>query len=110
MAKKIKHLRARASSRNDIACHWFRYVRSFNNSWEYLIMRDSKIKYKSKQGHEVIHYRLQGTKAEHKSDLEKIKKEIDLKFGFNAMYKKSLSKINKIIIDGVEYYQGELEV
>ena len=42
-------------------------------------MRDSKIKYKSKQGHDVVHYRINGTSAEHKADLEKIKKEVDLK-------------------------------
>ena len=110
MAKKIKHLRARASSRNDIACHWFRNVRSFNNSWEYLIMRDSKKKKKTKQPKQQIQYILQPTKPENKTHHQKNKKEIHLKFGFNAMYKKSLSKINKIIIDGVEYYQGELEV
>ena len=41
-------------------------------------MRDSKIKYKSKEGHEVTHYRINGTSAEHRSDLQKIKKEINL--------------------------------
>ena len=73
-------------------------------------MRDSKIKYKSKEGHEVTHYRINGTSAEHKSDIEKIKDEIDKQGGFNAMYKKSLVKKSKIVINGVEYYQGELEV
>ena len=51
-------------------------------------MRDSKIKYKSKQGHDVVHYRINGTTEEHRSDLEKIKKEIDLKYGLVVLMKR----------------------
>ena len=55
-------------------------------------MRDSKIKYVSKQGHEVIHYRINGTSAEHRSDLQKIKKEIDLKYGLVVLMKRRANK------------------
>ena len=55
-------------------------------------MRDSKIKYVSKQGHEVIHYRINGTSAEHKADLEKIKKEVDLKYGLVVLMKRRANK------------------
>ncbi len=55
-------------------------------------MRDSKIKYKSKEGHEVIHYRINGTSAEHRADLEKIKKEIDLKYGLVVLMKRRANK------------------
>lgn len=51
-------------------------------------MRDSKIKYKSKQGHDVVHYRINGTTEEHKADLEKIKKEVDLKYGLVVLMKR----------------------
>ena len=51
-------------------------------------MRDSKIKYLSKQGHEVIHYRIYGRSGEHRSDLQKIKKEIDLKYGLVVLMKR----------------------
>ena len=56
------------------------------------IMRDSKIKYKSKQGHDVVHYRINGTSAEHKADLEKIKKEVDLKYGLVVLMKRRANK------------------
>ena len=52
------------------------------------IMRDSKIKYVSKEGHEVIHYRINGTTKEHRSDLEKIRKEIDSKYGLAVLMKR----------------------
>ena len=55
-------------------------------------MRDSKIKYKSKEGHEVIHYRINGTSAEHRADLEKIKKEVDLKYGLVVLMKRRANK------------------
>ena len=55
-------------------------------------MRDSKIKYKSKQGHDVVHYRINGTSAEHKADLEKIKKEVDLKYGLVVLMKRRANK------------------
>ena len=55
-------------------------------------MRDSKIKYVSKQGHEGIHYRINGTSAEHKADLEKIKKEVDLKYGLVVLMKRRANK------------------
>ena len=55
-------------------------------------MRDSKIKYKSKQGHDVVHYRINGTNAEHEADLEKIKKEVDLKYGLVVLMKRRANK------------------
>jgi|TARA_Y100000289_G_scaffold48602_1_gene49099 hypothetical protein len=55
-------------------------------------MRDSKIKYKSKEGHEVIHYRINGTSSEHRADLEKIKKEIDIKYGLVVLMKRRANK------------------
>tara|TARA_R100000149_G_C5748894_1_gene59322 strand:+ start:199 stop:387 length:189 start_codon:yes stop_codon:yes gene_type:complete len=55
-------------------------------------MRDSKIKYKSKEGHEVVHYRINGTSAEHRADLEKIKKEVDLKYGLVVLMKRRANK------------------
>ena len=55
-------------------------------------MRDSKIKYKSKEGHEVVHYRINGTNAEHRADLQKIKKEIDLKYGLVVLMKRRANK------------------
>ena len=55
-------------------------------------MRDSKIKYKSKEGHEVVHYRINGTSAEHRADLEKIKKEDDIKYGLVVLMKRRANK------------------
>ena len=55
-------------------------------------MRDSKIKYKSKEGHEVVHYRINGTSAEHRADLEKIKKEVDIKYGLVVLMKRRANK------------------
>ena len=44
-------------------------------------MRDIKIKYVNKKGHEVVHHRENATKEQYKSDMEKIKKEINQKYG-----------------------------
>lgn len=55
-------------------------------------MRDSKIKYKSKEGHEVVHYRINGTSAEHRADLEKIKREVDIKYGLVVLMKRRANK------------------
>ena len=44
-------------------------------------MRDIKIKYINKKGHEVVHHRENATKEQYKSDMEKIKKEINQKYG-----------------------------
>ena len=54
--------------------------------------KNSKIKYVNKKGVVVNHYRINGTKEEHRSDIEKIKQEIDLRYGFNVLYKRKDNK------------------
>ena len=51
-------------------------------------MRDIKIKYVNKKGHEVVHHRENATKEQYKSDIEKIKKEINLKYGLAVLLSK----------------------
>ena len=51
-------------------------------------MRDIKIKYINKKGHEVVHHRENATKEQYKSDMEKIKKEINLKYGLAVLLSK----------------------
>jgi len=53
-------------------------------------MRDIKIKYINKEGHEVVHHRENATKEQHKSDMEKIKKEINQKFGLVVLLNKQM--------------------
>jgi|TARA_R100001460_G_scaffold67913_1_gene108380 hypothetical protein len=53
-------------------------------------MRDIKIKYINKEGHEVVHHRENATKEQHKSDMEKIKKEINQKFGLVVLLQKQM--------------------
>ena len=51
-------------------------------------MRDIKIKYINKKGNEVIHHRENATREQHKSDMKKIKKEINQKFGLAVLLSK----------------------
>ena len=51
-------------------------------------MRDIKIKYVNKKGHEVVHHRENATKEQYKSDMEKIKKEINQKYGLAVLLSK----------------------
>tara|TARA_R100000406_G_scaffold81991_1_gene63991 strand:+ start:342 stop:515 length:174 start_codon:yes stop_codon:yes gene_type:complete len=51
-------------------------------------MRDIKIKYINKKGNEVIHHRENATREQHKSDMQKIKKEINEKFGLAVLLSK----------------------
>ena len=53
-------------------------------------MRDIKIKYINKKGVEVIHHRENATKEQYKSDIEKIKKEINLKYGLVVLMNKQM--------------------
>jgi hypothetical protein len=52
------------------------------------IMRDIKITYINKKGNEVIHHRENATREQHKSDMQKIKKEINEKFGLAVLLSK----------------------
>ena len=51
-------------------------------------MRDIKIKYINKKGVEVVHHRENATKEQYKSDMEKIKKEINQKYGLAVLLSK----------------------
>ena len=51
-------------------------------------MRDIKIKYIDKKGKTKIHTRENATKKQYKSDMEKIKKEINQKFGLAILLSK----------------------
>tara|TARA_R100001591_G_scaffold100303_1_gene106722 strand:- start:328 stop:501 length:174 start_codon:yes stop_codon:yes gene_type:complete len=51
-------------------------------------MRDIKIKYIDKKGKTKIHTRENATKEQYKSDMEKIKKEINQKFGLAILLSK----------------------
>ena len=53
-------------------------------------MRDIKIKYVNKKGVEVVHHRENATKEQYKSDIEKIKKEINLKYGLVVLMNKQM--------------------
>ena len=53
-------------------------------------MRDIKIKYINKKGDEVIHHRENATKERHKSDMKKIKKEINQKYGLVVLLNKQM--------------------
>lgn len=53
-------------------------------------MRDIKIKYINKEGHEVVHHRENATKEQYKSDMEKIKKEINQKYGLVVLLNKQM--------------------
>ena len=53
-------------------------------------MRDIKIKYINKKGNELIHHRENATREQHKSDMQKIKKEINLKYGLVVLLNKQM--------------------
>ena len=65
---------------------------SYMLSRRYVMAKSSKVKYVNKKGVVVNHYRINGTKEEHRSDIEKIKQEIDLRYGFNVLYKRKDNK------------------